>query len=329
MNQFGKLFTVSIYGESHGSSIGVLIDGIKPGIKIDYDLIDSFLERRKPNYIGSTPRKEKDNYTIESGVFNGYTTGTPLLVQIKNENIISKDYDLFSDIYRPSHVDYVAKMKYHGYNNLPGSSHFSGRITAGLVIAGAIAKMHTNYNIKSELVKVGTLEDIKDLESYLKEVVRDKDSVGATIKLTATNVEAGLGEPFFGSVESVVSSILYSVPAVKGVSFGIGFDGLALRGSEFNDPYINEKGKTKTNHSGGINGGITNGNDLVVNVFVKPASSIGKKQETFNFKTKKMDILEVKGRHDSFIAKRAMVVLESALHIALCDLKLQHIYKDK
>lgn len=327
MNSFGKLFKVSLYGESHGKSIGVLIDGVKPGIKLDYNLIDSFLNRRKPNYTGSTLRKEKDNYEILSGIYNDTTTGTPLLFNISNEDIKSSDYNIFKDIYRPSHTDFVAKEKYKGFNNLPGSSFFSGRITAALVIAGAVAKMHTNYEITSELIQVGTLENINNLDKYSSNITDEEDSIGAIVKLTIKGVEVGLGEPFFSGADSVLASILYSVPAVKGVSFGKGFKGVNLKGSEFNDVYINKKGKTKTNNAGGINGGITNGNDIIINCFVKPASSIAKEQETFNFKTNKMDILKIKGRHDSFIAKRIMVVLESAVHIALCDLKLLNIYK--
>lgn len=323
MNSFGKLFSVSLFGESHGNSIGVLITGAKPGIKVDYDLIAEMLERRKPNYIGSTPRKEKDEYMIESGVDQGYTTGTPILVRITNQNIKKKDYDEFKDIYRPSHSDFVAFKKYEGFNNLPGSGHFSGRITVGLVIAGAFAKMHTKHLISSEFLAVGDLKDINKLDSYLTKIVEEEDSIGAIIKLTVKNVEIGLGEPFFGGADSTLASALYSVPAVKGVSFGAGFKGISMLGSEFNDVFINEEGKTLTNNSGGISGGITNGNDLIVNVFIKPASSISKEQKTFNFTTKKMDSLKIKGRHDSFIAKRAVVVLESVIYIALCDLMMQ------
>lgn len=323
MNSFGKLFSISLYGESHGSSVGVLITGTKPGIKVDYDLINEMLERRKPNYLGSTPRKEKDEYIIESGVNEGYTTGTPILIRVFNENVRKKDYDEFKDIYRPSHSDFVAFKKYGGFNNLSGSGHFSGRITVGLVIAGAFAKMQTEHEISSKVLKVGDLKDITKLDSYLKKIVKQKDSVGAIIKLTVKNVEVGLGEPFFQGADSTLASALYSVPAVKGVSFGAGFKGICMLGSEFNDRFVNEEGKTMTNNSGGINAGITNGNDLIINVFVKPASSISQEQETFNFTTKKMDILKVKGRHDSFIARRAIVVLESVIYIALCDLMMQ------
>ncbi|NLN51108.1 MAG: chorismate synthase [Acholeplasmataceae bacterium] len=323
MNSFGKLFKVTIYGESHGPSVGVIISGIKPGIKVDYQLIESNLERRKPSYYGSTPRKEKDTYTIESGINQGYTTGTPILIRVLNEDLKKQDYNQFKEHYRPSHVDFVSNLKYQGYNNLSGSGHFSGRLTVGLVIAGAFAKMITNYHIISKFVQVGKLTDLANLESYIKEVADQKDSVGAVVKITVKGVEPGLGEPFFESVESKLSSILYSVPGIKGVSFGTGFAGVSLLGSEFNDPLITESGKTLTNHSGGINGGITNGNDLIVNVFVRPASSIGKPQETFNFKTKKIETLTITGRHDSFIAQRAVVVLESVIQIALCDLLLQ------
>lgn len=323
MNSFGKLFNVSLFGESHGPSVGVLISGLKPGIKVDHNLIKTMLERRKPSYVGSTPRKEKDEYEISSGVYNNYTTGTPIMIKIPNLNIREKDYDDFKEIFRPSHVDFVAYKKYKNYNNLPGSGHFSGRITTGLVIAGAFAKMHTKYKVSAELVKVGNLKDLKDLDSYLKNVVQEKDSVGAVIRFTVKDVEVGLGEPFFNKADATLANILYSIPAVKGVSFGAGFSGVKKLGSEFNDPFINEEGKTLTNNSGGITGGITNGNDLVINVFIKPASSIGKEQKTFNFKTKEMDILKIEGRHDSFIARRAIVVLESAIHIALCDLTMQ------
>lgn len=328
MNCFGKLFSVSLYGESHGSSVGVLITGAKPGIKVDYDLINLMLEARKPNYKGSTPRKEADEYVIESGINDGFTTGTPILVRVPNLNVRKNDYDKLKDIYRPGHSDFVASKKYHGFNNLSGGGHFSGRVTTGLVIAGAFAKMHTNYEITKEITEVGTLKDLNNLDNYIEKVTLEKDSVGGIVKLTVKNVPPGLGEPFFGGVDSVLSSILYSVPAVKAVSFGVGFQGVFMLGSEFNDPFINSEGKTKTNNSGGINAGITNGNDIVINVFIKPASSISKEQKTFNFKTKQMDTLKIEGRHDSFIAKRALVVLESAIHIALCDLLMQKRSKE-
>lgn len=323
MNSFGKLFKVQVYGESHGPSVGVLISGIKPGLKVDYKLIDEMLERRKPNYVGSTPRKEEDDYYLESGVFEGFTTGTPIMVRIPNKNVKQQDYNEFQTVYRPSHVDFVAKKKYKGFNSLSGSGHFSGRITAGLVVAGAFAKMLTNYEVEHSFEQVGKTKDLKDVDKYIEKTLKEKDSLGAIVNLKVKGVPVGLGEPFFRGADSLLSSVLYSVPSVKGVSFGAGFSGVTKHGSEFNDTFIDELGTTLTNNSGGIVGGITNGNDLTINVFIKPASSIGKTQETFNFETKEMDKLVIKGRHDSFIAKRIVVVLESVIQIALADLLLE------
>lgn len=318
MNSFGKLYRVSIFGESHGNSVGILIDGLKPGIKVNYELINQDLERRKPNYVGSTPRKEADEFIIESGVFNDVTTGSPLLIRFLNMNVKSADYNQFQDVPRPSHTDYTATLKYG--QSLPGSGHFSGRLTLGLVAAGSFAKMMLPLEISSKFIQVGTLKDLSKLDEYIAKVTQEHDSVGAVVEITVKNPPKGLGEPFFESVESKLSQMLYSVPGVKGVSFGVGFDGINLLGSQFNDPIIDSQGHTKSNHSGGINGGITNGNDLVIKVFVRPAASISKPQETFNFKTNQMESLVIEGRHDAFIAKRALVVLENAVMIGLYDL---------
>lgn len=323
MNSIGKLYRVSIFGESHGPSVGVLIDGFLPGIKVDYDLIHNDLERRKPSYVGSTPRKETDEIIIESGVHEGYTTGSPILVRVLNENVVSKDYEGFINTPRPSHVDFVSNVKYKGYHNLPGSGHFSGRLSTGLVIAGSFAKMILHMKPTSTFIQVGDHKNVKDIDEYIEKIANEKDSIGATIKVTVSNMEKGLGEPFFESVESKLSALLYSIPGIKGISFGIGFDGVTLRGSQYNDVIIDKEGMTKTNHAGGINGGITNGNDLVVNVFMRPASSIGIPQQTFNMKENKMTTLEIKGRHDSFIARRALVVIENTIMIGLLDLLLE------
>lgn len=322
MNTFGKAFRVQIYGESHGKSIGVIIDGMKPGIKIDYGLIDYDLKRRRPQGVGETKRVEVDSYTIESGIYQGVTTGTPLMISIPNENIRSSDYD-FKDTPRPAHTDFVSMVKYEGYNTLPGSGHFSGRLTTPLVIAGAIAKMMFNYEVSSEFIQVGTKDEKTDLLDYIESIQQQKNSVGAVVRITVKGVPVGLGEPFFNSTESVISSILYSIPGIKGVSFGVGFDGVSLLGDAFNDVIIDEKGTTKTNHSGGINGGITNGNDLIINCFIRPASSIGLPQQTFDFKTKQPTTITIEGRHDAFFARRAMVVIENAVMIALADLSLR------
>lgn len=320
MNKFGKKFVVEVFGESHGKSIGVIVDGMKPGIKVNYDLINADLKRRRPKRVGETKRVETDLYTIESGIYEGITTGTPLLVRIPNMNIKSKDYD-FKDMPRPSHTDYVSMVKYGRI--YPGSGHFSGRITAGIVVAGSLAKMMFPYEIETKFLKVGNKKDNEDLDSYIEKISAQGNSVGAILKVTVKGVPAGLGEPFFDSVESVVSAMLYSIPSVKGVSFGVGFSGISLLGSEYNDPIINEKGETKTNNSGGINGGITNGNDLIINVFMRPASSISVPQEVYSFKTKRLETLEIKGRHDAFFQRRAVVVVENAIMIALADLNLR------
>lgn len=322
MNTFGKSFTIQLYGESHGDSIGIIIDGMKPGIQVDYDLINRDLQRRRPHAVGETKRVEMDAYQIESGIYRDVTTGTPIMIRIPNTNIQSAHYT-FEDTPRPSHTDFVSKVKYDGYNTLPGSGHFSGRLTTPIVIAGAFAKMMFNYEISSEFVQVGTKTQEQPLDAYIQAVQQTGNSVGAIVRVVVKGVPVGLGEPFFQSAESVISSMLYSIPGIKGVSFGIGFDGVKLLGSEFNDPIINRHGKTKTNHSGGINGGITNGNDLVINCFIRPASSIQMAQETYNFKTNTMDTLKIEGRHDAFFARRAMVVIENAILIALADLSLR------
>ena len=322
MNDFGKLFKVNIYGESHNSSVGVLVDGIPAGLSLDANDFLTDLSRRKPNKPSQTSRVETDLPIIESGLFNGYTTGTPMLIRFLNSNTHSSDYKNLVTQPRPGHADFVMREKYNGYNDYRGGGHTSGRLTVGIVAAGVIAKKITNFNFETELVKLGTLTDMSKKEEYLNEIVMAKDSVGGVVRITVKDVPVGLGEPYFYSLESAVSQILYSIGAVKGVSFGVGFDGCSLLGSEYNDPIINKEGKTASNNNGGVNGGVSNGNDLVINVFVKPTPSIYKAQETFDFETLEVKTLEIKGRHDSAIVERAMVVLENAVAIALCDLFL-------
>ena len=320
MNGFGKLFNVNIYGESHNKSVGVLIDGIPAGIKLDETDFEMDLMARKPQKSSQTSRVEADKPIIESGLFNGYTTGTPMLIRFENNNTKSNDYKNLVTQPRPGHADFVMNQKYNGYNDYRGGGHTSGRLTVGIVAAGVIAKKITNFEFETKLVKLGILTDMSKKEEYLNEIVSDKDSVGGVVQITVKNVPIGLGEPYFYSVESAISQILYSIGAVKGVSFGIGFDGCGLLGSEYNDMIIDANGKTSTNNNGGINGGVSNGNDIVVNVFVKPTPSIYKEQQTFDFETNQVSALEIKGRHDSAIVERAMIVLENAVAIALCDL---------
>ena len=322
MNEFGKIFKINIYGESHNDSVGVLIDGIPSGIKLDVSDFNEDIDRRRPFKVGQTTRKEADLPLIESGLFNGYTTGTPMLIRFENNNTNSNDYSNLVTQPRPGHADYVMKEKFHGYNDYRGGGHTSGRLTVGIVAAGVVAKKIINYNFKTEIVKLGRLTDLSKKDEYLEEISNNGDSVGGVIRVTVKNVPVGLGEPFCYSVESAISQILYSIGAVKGVSFGIGFDGCGLLGSEFNDPIINSDGKTLTNNNGGINGGVSNGNDIVVNIFVKPTPSIYKTQETYNFECDQVMPLNIKGRHDSAIIERAMVVCENAIAIALADLYL-------
>ena len=260
---------------------------------------------------------------MESGVFNGYTTGGAILIRFLNTNTKSKDYSKLVSHPRPSHADFVADKKYHGFQDYRGGGSFSGRLTLGIVAAGVVAKkILKGVSFHTEITNLGGSTNKEEFKSLLEQVVNEKDSIGGIVRINAGNVPVGLGEPYFDSLESTISHLLFSVGGVKGVSFGIGFDGANLKGSEFNDCIIDEKGTTRTNHNGGINGGISNGNDLVVNVFVKPTSSIGLPQETFNLKTKRVESLEIEGRHDAAIILRAQVVLEACVAIALADASL-------
>ena len=322
MNSYGQLFCVTLYGESHGDAIGVVIDGMPAGIKIDIDKIKSDLKKRQPGAIGTTPRKEADEPIITSGVFNGYSTGSPIHIMIENSNTRQSDYDSIKTMPRPGHADFVSRVKYKGFQDYRGGGHFSGRLTAALVCAGAIAKMLIPFKLSNELVQLGELTDMDQIDQYVKTIQEEKDSVGGIIEVKATQMNVGLGQPFFGKLDSEIGKMMFSIPAVKAVEIGSGFRGIDLKGSEFNDLIIDQTGKTKTNHSGGITGGISNGNDLLIRVMVKPASSIGKPQETFDFEKNEMGVLEVGGRHDVAIARRAGIVLENALAIVLADLYL-------
>jgi chorismate synthase len=322
MNTIGTLFKVSIFGESHGQVVGVLVDGVPAGISLTEEDFYHDIEMRKPKKKGTTPRKEADIPHIMSGVFNGYTTGSAILITFNNENINDNDYSNLVTQPRPGHADYTGYIKYDGFNDYRGGGAFSGRLTLAIVAAGVIAKKILPFEFNSRIKSLKGEKDITKFEQIVEEAMKNRNSVGGTIEVTVKNMIQGLGEPYFDSVESRLSHILYSIGAVKGVSFGVGFDGESLYGSEYNDLIIDKEGHTKTNNNGGINGGITNGNDLIVNVFVKPTPSISLPQETFNFKTGKVETLEVKGRHDACIALRAPIVIENAIAIALCDLYL-------
>jgi chorismate synthase len=322
MNSYGTLFKITLYGESHQSHIGVVVDGMPPGILIDQEKITSDLEKRRPGSVGTTKRIEKDEFIITSGVFNGYSTGSPIHLTIENQNIISKDYENLINHPRPGHADFVAKVKYKGFQDYRGGGRFSGRLTAAIVMAGSLAKMILPFKFSNELIQVGSLKDLSKIDAYLEEVAQKNDSVGGIILLKVKDIPIGLGEPFFQKLDAEVAKMLFSIPSVKAVEFGTGFNGIEYFGSQFNDEIINEQGLTRTNHSGGVTGGISNGNDLIVKVMIKPTSSIKKPQETYNFKSNDVEKLEIEGRHDVCIARRAGIVLENAIAIVLADLFL-------
>lgn len=318
MNSFGLVFKVSLFGESHGPGIGVIIDGCPPGLSISPEDFLTDLSRRRSGSLGTTKRHETDQPEILSGIFNGTTTGSPITIYTKNNDKISQDYDDFKNVPRPGHADYVSSFKYSGFADMRGSGHFSGRITWGLVAAGVIAKIIIRpAEVSARLISAGGLTDI---ERALKKAMEENDSIGGIIECSVSNSRKAIGEPFFNSVESVISHIVFSIPALKGIEFGSGFAAASMKGSVHNDPIIDKSGRTLSNNSGGINGGITNGNDIVFRVAVKPTSSTGVVQRTFDFSKKEMTDLQVKGRHDTCIALRMPVIVEAATAIAIADL---------
>jgi chorismate synthase len=320
MNTFGNIFRVSLFGESHGPAIGVNVDGCPAGIALEPDHFLADLKRRQSGSKGTTPRQEPDLPEIISGVLNGYTTGAPITLITRNSNKISADYDEFKNIPRPGHADFVSRIKYSGYSDMRGSGHFSGRITWGLVAAGVIAKkiIHDSA-VSAKLISAGGSADI---EKAVEKALSMNDSIGGIIECTVKNPPKALGEPFFYSVESAISHIVFSIPAIKGIEFGAGFAAASMRGSEHNDPFMGSDGKTATNNAGGINGGITNGNYIIFRVAVKPTSSTGTAQTTWDFEKQKMITLQVKGRHDTCIALRMPVIVEAAAAVSLADLFL-------
>lgn len=350
---WGNNILVSVFGESHGFEIGCVIDGLPSGIELDIEAIKEEVSRRSASsYDLATPRKEPDNFEIVSGFFEGKTTGTPLCAVIKNTNTRSHDYN--KNLIRPSHADYTAFKRYKGYQDYRGGGHFSGRLTAPIVIAGAICKqvltsLIPDLKIGSRIVSIGSIEDKKnlnwkefeqldldpyfpiidsDLKPEIQELVRSKrksrDSVGGIVEVWILNTPAGIGNPIFNSVESQLSSIIFSIPAVKGIEFGLGFDLARSYGSEVNDGFYSEDGMifTYTNNNGGINGGISNGMPINFKCAIKPTPSISQKQRTIDYSDKSNTEIEIHGRHDPCIVLRAPVVLESATAICILDLVL-------
>lgn len=353
---WGNKLKVSIFGESHGAGIGITIDGLPSGIEIDMEEVLKEMARRAPGKSKlSTTRKEGDQPEILSGFFEGKTTGTPLCAVIRNSDQHSKDYGKLKDLMRPGHADYPGFIRYNGFNDYRGGGHFSGRITAPLVFAGAVCKQILNIkgiNVGAHVKSIGTIYDksfdevelTKELLDNLKinelpllcsekeEMMRnailearsDCDSVGGTIECTVIGIDAGVGNPFFDSVESTLAHLMFSVPAVKGIEFGKGFEMSELRGSQCNDEYYydGDKVKTYTNNNGGITGGITNGMPILFKVGIKPTPSIAKKQRTIDIAENKESELIIEGRHDPCIVQRAVPVIEAVTAIGILDLVL-------
>ena len=357
-NTLGTSVSVTLFGESHGEAIGAVIDGLAPGIEIDTDFINAQLDKRKPKGRISTSRKEDDGFSIVSGVFNGRTTGTPICILIPNANTKSGDYEKTKNLPRPGHADYTAQCKYHGFQDYRGGGHFSGRITAALVAAGAIAisaLRAKGITIGSHIKECAGIcdrgfENIPEDIEYLNNIdfavlnhecfgsmteavtkaAEDGDSVGGILETAVYGLPAGVGEPWFDTFEGIMAHALFSVPAIKGVQFGAGFDFARMRGSQANDSFCMENDKvcTITNNNGGINGGITNGMPVVFSCAVKPTPSIYKEQNTVDMNLGENASLQIQGRHDPAIIHRARVVVDSMTALVVCDMLAQRFGTD-
>lgn len=327
MNRFsiGNSFSITVFGESHGEMIGVVMDGIPAGIPLSPDDFTADLERRRSGAKGTTPRSESDEPHIVSGLYNGHTTGAPLTVIFYNDNTRSADYEALRTTPRPSHADRVAAVKFGGYNDPRGGGHFSGRLTLTLVAAGVVAKkiIGSSVEFSTRITEIGGEKDSTKFADVIAAALADGDSVGGRVECTVSGVPTGIGEPFFDSVESVASHLLFSIPAVKGVEFGAGFEVCHRRGSENNDLIVNADGKTATNNDGGINGGISNGNPIKVSVAFKPTASISREQHSINLESGEVGPMQIRGRHDACIALRGAVVVESVMAITLASLGLK------
>ncbi len=349
-NTFGNSVAITLIGESHGEYIGAVLDGLAPGTEIDREYIEHMLTLRRPDGKISTSRKEKDEFRIVSGVINGKTTGTPITILIPNENTNSSDYAELKTIARPSHADYTAQCKYHGFQDSRGGGHFSGRITVALVAAGAICKSALEQKgvyIGTHVKRCGGVSD-RDFSEYFSDIqalsektfavldesceepmknrileaASDGDSVGGILETAVIGIPEGVGEPWFDSAESLISHMMFSIPAVKGIEFGAGFGFADMKGSEANDPLKidGETIVTATNNNSGINGGITNGMPIKFRTVIKPTPTIFKPQNTVDFKNMTETVIEPKGRHDPAIVHRARVVQDAATAIVICDM---------
>ncbi len=349
-NTFGNSVAITLFGESHGEYIGAVLDGLAPGTEIDRNYIEHMLTLRRPDGKISTPRKEKDEFRIVSGVINGKATGTPLTILIPNENTKSSDYAELKTVARPSHADYTAQCKYHGFQDSRGGGHFSGRITAALVAAGAICKSALEKKgifIGTHVKNCAGVSD-RDFEDYKSDInalsgktfavlnesceetmknkildaASDGDSVGGILETAVIGIPNGVGEPWFDSAESLIAHMMFSIPAVKGIEFGAGFGITGMKGSEANDPMAVENGKviTTKNNNGGINGGITNGMPIVFRTAIKPTPTIFKPQNTVDFSNMTETVIKPKGRHDPAVVHRARIVQDAATAIVVCDM---------
>lgn len=344
MDTLGAFFRVTLFGESHGPVVGAVIDGVLPGLPIAAEDFTEIIARRKTGggRCGVSEREEDDIPEILSGVYDGCTTGAPIVLIFRNKGQKSEDYAIFERIPRPGHADYTASVKYNYFNDPRGGGHFSGRLTLPLAAAGVIASKVIDSlcvpvqpqgdsaqlqcarycTIRAEVTEIGGEKSREGMEKAIEESLASGDSVGGIVECRVTGIPAGLGEPFFDSVESLLSHAVFSIPGIRGIEFGDGFNAARMRGSEHNDPFIDSLGHTSKNGAGGINGGITNGNEICFRVAVKPASSIRRPQETFDFVEERMATLEIPGRHDACIALRVPPVLESVTAIVLADLMM-------
>lgn len=319
MNTFGRIFRVSIFGESHGPAVGITIDGCPAGLPLAEEDFTTDIERRKGGtQKGTTPRKEDDKPVFLTGIFNGKTTGAPLTIIFENKNTRSGDYEKQRAVPRPGHADFVASQKFGGFEDFRGGGHFSGRLTVCLVGAGVVAKkLLRHLTIQATILEIGGEEN---LEAGLQKAIDVKDSVGGIVECRVTGLPAGLGEPFFDSAESLLAHAVFAIPAVKGIEFGSGFAAARMFGVDHNDAILDAQGTTATNNAGGIVGGITNGAELVFRIAVKPTSSTPKEQQTWNREVGQVETFSVKGRHDLCIALRVPPVLEAVTAVVLADL---------
>ena len=327
MNKFGTLFTVQIFGESHGACVGITIDGCPAGLALQaIDFVEDMERRKGGKQKGTTPRQEDDIPIFKAGLFNDTTTGAPIMMLFENNNTRSGDYEKQRAVPRPGHADFTAHHKFGGFEDYRGGGHFSGRLTAALVGAGVVAKKLLNAGQLEEKIKVeATIISIggeSDVEKGIQKAIKQKDSVGGIVECVVKGLPIGLGEHFFNSVESLISHAVFAIPAIRGIEFGTGFAAASMFGVNHNDAIVDATGITKTNHAGGVVGGYTNGNDLVFRIAVKPTSSTPKEQVTLNWETNVQETFSVKGRHDLCIALRVPVVLEAVTAIVLADLML-------